>query len=127
VEVFKIIIIGIISVLFCCAFRKDNPQFAVFVSITAGIIIMMFVINMISEIAQELNAFISESGIKGEYVSLIFKIVGISYICQMASQICKDAGESAVGTRIEIAGKIVIAYICMPLITALYRTVMDLL
>ena len=67
------------------------------------------------------------SGIKSEYVSIILKVTGIAYITQIGSEICKDAGESAIGTKIEIAGKVLIAAACLPLVTTLFGTVMDLL
>ena len=126
-DIFKIIVLGIISVLFSCMFRKDNPQFAVLISIISGTVIMMLVIVYFSNIIAQIKYVTVSSGIDDDYIAIILKITGISYICQMASQICSDAGEKSIGTRIEIAGKIVIAYTCMPLINALYRTVMEIL
>ena len=57
--------------------------------------------------------------INGTAVEVIFKIICVAYICEFASGICKDAGESAVASKVETGGKLIIVYLSMPIITSL--------
>ncbi|MCJ7855434.1 stage III sporulation protein AD [Lachnospiraceae bacterium NSJ-143] len=126
-EILKIVSIGAAGTILSAALKKENPQFAMIVSIAAGVIIFIELLGCFSEIITELYSMTNESGIDSGYISMILKITGIAYISQIGSEICKDAGEGAIGTKIEIAGKVLIAATCLPLITALFGTVMDLL
>lgn len=49
----------------------------------------------------------------------MIKIVGIAYIAEFGSEICKDAGQSAIATKIELAGKVIIAALAFPIIASL--------
>ena len=64
-----------------------------------------------------------ESGIDTAYVKIVIKIIGVAYICQFASDICKDAGESSIAGKIELGGKIVIITMSMPIIYGLLELV----
>ena len=97
------------------------------VSVITGIVIFLQLFGYFANIISQLYNMTALSGIKSEYVSIILKVTGIAYITQIGSEICKDAGESAIGTKIEIAGKVLIAAACLPLVTTLFGTVMDLL
>ena len=95
--------------------------------IITGIVIFLQLLGYFSDIITQLYNMTALSGIETEYISIILKVTGIAYITQIGSEICKDAGESAIGTKIEIAGKVLIAAACLPLISMLFGTVMDLL
>lgn len=126
-EILKIVSVAVAGTVLACVLKKESPPFAMAVSIATGVIIFLQILSCFSQIISTLYEITGEGGIDGGYVSLILKITGIAYISQLGCEICKDAGESAIGTKIEIAGKILIAYICLPLITAIFGTVMDIL
>lgn len=124
-EIINIVLLGIGAVVLSSVLKKDNPQFALMVSIVAGAVILIKVMGYFFSVISQVYDIAYAGGIDEGYISIILKITGIAYLAQIGADICKDAGESAVGTKIEIAGKIFIAALSMPFVTALLKTVMD--
>ncbi len=126
-EIFKIVAAATAGTVLAVTLKKESPQLSMAVSIITGIVIFLQLLGYFSDIITQLYNMTALSGIETEYISIILKVTGIAYITQIGSEICKDAGESAIGTKIEIAGKVLIAAACLPLISMLFGTVMDLL
>ena len=126
-EIFKIVAVAASGTVLAVTLKKESPQLAMAVSVITGIVIFLQLFGYFANIISQLYNMTALSGIKSEYVSIILKVTGIAYITQIGSEICKDAGESAIGTKIEIAGKVLIAAACLPLVTTLFGTVMYLL
>ena len=61
------------------------------------------------------------------YISTIIKIVGISYLMEFAINICKDAGESAIGTKLEFGGKVIILTLTFPILLSLVDTIIKII
>jgi len=62
-----------------------------------------------------------------EYIAIMLKMVGITYIAQFSSGICKDAGYQAIAAQIEIFGKLAILVVGMPVLLALLETIQEFL
>ena len=62
-----------------------------------------------------------------EYIAIMLKMVGITYIAQFSSAICKDAGYQAIAAQIEIFGKLAILVVGMPVLLALLETIQEFL
>ena len=65
--------------------------------------------------------------IEGVYLGTLLKMVGITYIAEFASGICKDAGYSALGVQIEMFGKLSILAVSAPVLLALFETLQGLM
>lgn len=124
-EIINIVLFGIGTVILSAVLKKDSPQFALIVSISAGVVILIKIMGHLFSVITQIYDIASIGGIENGYISVILKITGIAYLAQIGSDICKDAGEHAVGTKIEIAGKVFIAAMSIPFVTALLKTVMD--
>ncbi len=61
------------------------------------------------------------------YVETILKIIGIAYIAEFAAQITKDAGQGAIASKIELAGKILILAMAIPILTVMIETIIKLI
>ncbi len=94
-----------------------------FVSIS----IFLFLVEEINEIIHMLDKIAATANINTMYVETILKIIGISYIAEFGSQITKDAGQGAVAAKIEMAGKILILVMAIPILTVIIETVISLI
>ena len=121
--IFKVIGIGIVATTLILVLKEEKSEMALMCSIVASIIILLYVISQFSGIIQLINKLIEMSGINKEYLVIILKIVGISYIVEFGKNVCKDAGESAISNKIEIAGKVIIVSLSIPIITSLIEVV----
>lgn len=78
------------------------------------------VLGMVMKIAQSTN-------INMMYVETLLKIIGIAYIAEFGAQITKDAGEGTIASKIELAGKILILALAIPILTVVIETILGFL
>ncbi len=126
-EIVKIIGIGLVSLILIVIIKQYKPEFALYVSLGAGIIIILMVLDKLLGIIQLLTTLSQKAGINATYLSILLKITGIAILTEFGVSICKDAGETAVANKIEFGGKIIIISISIPIISALLEVIMQLI
>lgn len=125
-EVLKIVGIAIFSVVIIIILKEQKPEISLLLSIATGIGIMLFVIYKMSDVVGILNNLITKSGVNKDFLYIIIKVVGIAYIVEFGKNICIDAGESSIATKLEMAGKVIIVVLTLPLITSLVNVLTGL-
>ncbi len=126
-DIFKIAGIGIAAAVFAVFIKGWRPELAIQVSLIATIIILAAVLPYLKVVADMLRDIIAQADIESKYIGIVLKIVGIAYIAQFASELCRDAGEGAIASKIEIAGKIIIMTMSMPIIYSLLEVVNEII
>lgn len=126
-DITQVAIIGIIGMILSIIIKKEIPSISVLISVAVGIIIFVGILPKIEAVIQILYEMISKSNIDIKYVDIVLKIIGIAYISQFASQICSDAGESSIASKIEFAGKVIIMVISAPVLMSLIEMIMNLM
>ena len=104
--------------------RKDRPEMAVLLSIAASALILIGLIKNIAQILFIFESLASKAQINSGYLKLVIKIVGIAYLAGFGAQICKDAGENSMAAKIELAGKIFILSLGIPIMAGLLEMIM---
>ena len=126
-DVIGVSIIGIIASALSLMLKKDKPEFSLFISIVAGVIII-FLILPAARIATEAIMTISElAGISGEYISVIIKSCVIAMITSVCASTCRDAGNSSLALKLEIAGRVAIIILAVPVINALFNIILSVI
>ena len=97
------------------------------IAIIAGIIILYMILYEFKNIISLLQTITTKSGINSQFLSLLLKITGIALLTEFAISICKDAGESAIASKIEIGSKVVVISMSIPLISVLLEVILKLL
>jgi len=126
-EIIKIIGIGIISLIVLIIVKQYKPEFSAIISIVAGIIIFSLVFDRITGIINILKSLTNKIGINSTYISILLKITGIAILTEFAVSVCKDAGETAIASKIDFGGKIIIISISIPIITALLEIIVQVM
>lgn len=126
-DIIKIIGIGLISLVVIIIVKQYKPEFAIYISLMAGILILMLVFDKLSEIIKLLNNLASKSAINSKFISLLIKITGIAILTEFAVSICKDSGETAIANKMDIGGKIMIIAVSVPIISSLLENVIKIL
>lgn len=121
--VITIAIVGITAVLLAVQMKGMKGEYAVYLTAAAGCFIFFYEIAKMETIFQAIRKIQDLIQLDAVYLTTLLKLVGIIYIAEFASGICKDAGYSAVGTQIEIFGKLSILAVSMPIVLALMETV----
>lgn len=114
-NVFSIAAIGVIGAIFAVFLKKYHPEYSMSVTLTAIVVIMVMVIGQLSPVVSKIAGLASDAGLPSEYGGILIKSLGICFVVQLASDACRDAGETALASNIEMAGKIGVVIIALPL------------
>lgn len=126
-DIVKIIGIGLISLIIIVIIKQYKPEFAMYVSIISGIIIIFLSLDKITGIINLLTNLSNKTGINAQYLSILLKITGIAILTEFAVSICKDAGEVAIASKVDFGGKIIILSMSIPIISALLEVIMKII
>ena len=126
-EIIKIIGIGLISLVMIQILRQYKPEYSIYVSLIAGILILTLSLGQLSGIINLLKDISLKANINTKFLSLLLKITGISFLTEFAVSISKDSGETAIANKIDLGGKVLIIVISIPIITALLETVLKII
>ena len=126
-DVIKIIGIGLISLIIIIIVRQYKPEFTLYVSLLAGALILVFIMDRIGGIIDLLTSLSNKTAINNEFIILLIKITGIAFLTEFAVSICKDTGESAIANKVDMGGKVIIVSMSIPIISSLLETIVQLL
>jgi len=115
-DIIKIIGIGLIALIVIIIIKQYRPEFAVYVSLIAGALILLLILDKMSGVINLLTNLANKTSINKDFIFLLIKITGIAFLTEFAVSICKDAGESAIATKIDMGGKVMIVAISIPII-----------
>ena len=123
----KLAILALCGALFAAFLRPLSPVFGVLIALTCGILLLTAILDPIGQIFHALSTFLTMAGISGEIYLPVIKAVGIAVIVHIVSQVCRDAGESAVGSKLELAGTIAAIAVCIPLMQKVFALLESML
>ena len=126
-DIIKIIGIAFIAVIIIVILKQYRPEFAIYASIIAGVLILTLASGTLSGIIDMINSISSKTNINSDFLVILIKITGIAILTEFAVSICKDSGESAIASKVDIGGKIIIISMSIPIINALIDTVVKIL
>lgn len=116
-DIFKIVGIALIGAIFSLTVKEYKQGLSIFVSIICGIILLSYTADGLADIFRELKDLTEKSGISLDYLTAIIKITGICFITQFFSEVCRDAGQNAIASKLEIAAKVLILTLTLPIIS----------
>ena len=126
-DILQIVMLGIIASLLYMTLKDINATFAFFLILMTGIIILLVIIQHIGTVFNLITTLGEKANIDGLYMETILKIIGIAYITEIGANITKDAGLESVASKIELAGKIFILILAVPIITAVIEAILNFL
>jgi stage III sporulation protein AD len=110
-----------------CKILDGRKDYVLFIKIAAAAAILSAVILYVAPVTDTVTAVFEQAGADKSYLNVLFKALGICYITQFASDICRDSGEGALAVQIELAGKISLLLLALPMFEALADLVTVLL
>ena len=126
-EIIKIIGIGLIALVIVIILKQYRAEYAIYVSIIAGILILFLAMEKLSGIINLLQSISDKTYINKQFLGILLKITGIAIITEFAVSICSDAGEKAIASKIEIGSKVIIIAMSIPIISSLLELIIEIL
>ncbi len=124
---FKIICAVVVGVLLAIKLKSINSPLWVYLSLALSIFVLFYILNRLSFVLDFLDDVMGDIGLESGYFEILIKIVGISYLCEFASNICRESGFIAVAGQIEIGGKMTMMVMSMPILIAIVETITSVL
>lgn len=126
-DIIKIIGVGLIALIIIIILKQYRPEFVIYVSLIAGALILLMVIDKIGNIVNLLTTLSNKTAINNEFLILLIKITGIAFLTEFAVSICKDSGEAAIASKVDLGGKVLIISMSIPIISSLLETILEVL
>lgn len=125
-------VVGIAGVAVCAAvvaamLRRYHQEYAALLSIAAGVVILLEIFANITPALGRVQTLLSSSRLPADYALILLKTLGISFLAQFAADSCRDAGENALASKMELAGKISIVILSLPLFAKIAETAANLI
>lgn len=122
-SVIKVAMIGVCGVLLAVFLKQQKNEYALYISMGAAVLILLLAVNRLGIVMESIEKIQSVIKIDSSYVKVLVKMIGITYVAEFASGLCKDAGYGSVGAQIEMFGKFSIMAVSMPILLALIETI----
>ncbi len=124
--IIQVVIIGVLSAVLAITVKRQSPDMAIMISIAACVLLFLMVIPMLAEtvgILQRIGGML-DGGMP--YVAIAVKVIGVSYMAELGASVCKDAGESAIAAKIDLAGRVILLVLAMPVLLDLVNIILGL-
>lgn len=125
--IIKIVAIGLVTCLATLIVKPVRNDFAIFIAVAGGLVITFLVLDYLTDIFDVFKNIISSTGLSSNLYKLLIKIIAIGYLIEFAVGICSDTGNSSLGDKVLLGGKIVIMVMALPIITNILQIIIGLL
>lgn len=126
-EIIKIIGIALIALIIIIMLKQYRPEYAIFISLLTGVLILFLVMDRLTGIINLIQSIKDKFSINTQFIALLIKITGIAFLSEFAVSICKDSGEAAIASKIELGSKIIIISMSIPIISSLLEIILKIL
>lgn len=122
-DIVRIVMLGVAGTLLGIQFKSGKPEYGLYIGVCVSLLIFLQITGYLVEMKNSLQSLGSFMGQSGGYLGILLKVTGITYLCELGSGICKDAGYQAVAAQIELFGKIMVLLTGMPVLLSLIETI----
>jgi len=118
---------GLIAALLSIILKQYKPEFGMYISLVTGIIILLAILKALPEVLSLMGELTKSAALDSVYASALLKSLAVCYITGLASDTCKDSGETAIAAKIETAGKLAIVALSLPLFKGVVGIITELI
>ena len=122
-SIIQVGMIGVAGTLLAIQFKNGKTEYGIYISVVLSIFIFIGIMGRLEMLIDTVKKISDYIKIDSAYIGIFLKMLGITYVAEFSSAICKDAGYQTVAQQIEIFGKLSILALSMPVILALLDTI----
>ncbi|MEH6850420.1 stage III sporulation protein AD [Bacillus pseudomycoides] len=127
IEILQIVGLGLVATFLAAVLNQHKSSVTSMFIVFVSSVMFLLVIDQIHSILTMIERIANEAKVSNVYVETLLKIIGIAYIAEFGAQITKDAGQGAIASKIELAGKILILVMAIPILTVVIETILGFL
>lgn len=126
-EIVKVAFLGIAGVLLAIQFKSTKAEYGIYIGLAISILIFCYALRQVEAVVLQFEKIRSYLNGAESYLSILLKVIGITYICEFSAGICKDAGYQAVAGQIEVLGKLSVMFAGLPILFAVIEQIQSFL
>lgn len=123
-EIVQVVGLGLVAALLVVILKEYRPELAMQLSLVAGVVIVLLVLDRVVVTVHAVTEIAVGAGINLVYLQTLLRIIGIAYLAEFGAQVCRDAGEGSIASRIEFAAKIMIMVMAVPVMLAVLESIL---
>ncbi|PTX53918.1 stage III sporulation protein AD [Melghirimyces profundicolus] len=126
-EIIQVVGLGLVATFLILVIKEQKPVFAFLLATFTGVVIFLSLVGKIADVIGILTKLAEKARVNSIFLETVLKIIGIAYIAEFGAQVTRDAGQGSIASKIELAGKILIMVMAIPIITMMIETVVQIL
>lgn len=121
--IFKVALIGIAGAVLTMITKQFKPEYSTLVLFAVCLFLISYLTNGLHEVLNFVQVLQKKVPVSSTYIKILFKLLAIAYVCQIASDLCEDLGYRSISFQIETVGKVSILLLSIPIVQSLLETV----
>ena len=126
-QIVKVIGVGLISALVTGMLREEKSELYIFAVIAGGALILIIILSSLTDVIKQFGMLVGKSGVDESLFAGVLKIIGVGYVTEYAASLCNDYGVTSIGNKLQLAGKVAIFFMTMPILANLVEVISALL
>ena len=126
-DILAFAVVAVLAAILSLTLKRYNPEYSVLISLVAGVLMLVLLLDKVTPVVSQIQSLLRSTGISGEYGQILFKVLGMCFLCQFSADSCRDAGETALASKVELAGKVFILVASLPLFEEILTTALGLI
>lgn len=122
-DIARVLAVCVVATVIVVLLRSQRPDLAVWLSIVTGVVVFSAMLGHISYLVRALTDIASRTKSGNVYFNTVLKVIGVAYLAGFGAEVCRDAGEGAIATKLEFAGKVMILVMALPVLVAVLETI----
>lgn len=124
-EILQIAGLGVAAALMAMVVRGSRPELASLLAMAAGALVFFLALGRLKAVVAVMELLLNKADLAGDYLKVLLKVVGISYVAEFAAQTCHDAGEDSLAAKVEMGGKVLVIAMAAPIVVAIVELVLE--
>lgn len=121
IDLFQVAVFCLIAAVLAIMLRQYRPEYAVFVSLACSVLVVLYLLQGVAQVMEEMGELLENAMLPEGLLQVVVKCLGVCVLTELAGQTCRDAGEQAIGAKVELAGKVTLVLVSLPLFERLLR------
>ncbi|MBE6031846.1 MAG: stage III sporulation protein AD [Firmicutes bacterium] len=126
-DIFRIAAIALCGLALAAAVKSYKPEISLYIVIATVLLLFSLILLRLTAVFDYLGSIYDRITYGKAFFPILLKVLGVAYVTDFTAQLCKDAGEGSIGNKVELAGKVIIFYLAVPIMMSVLELVADLL
>lgn len=126
-DILQIVGFCVVAAVLLTVIRRDRPEIALQIGLAVAAVVFLMIADRLLGVLTVLRDLAVRANVSLLYLNVVLKIIGVAYVAEFGAQICRDANEGAIAGKVELAGKVIILALAVPIVIAVMEAIIKLL